>query len=231
MARIRPGFRLRRGQNLADLTDKVAARQSLGLGSAATSNDDRYAIRAANLGDIPDKGAARSNLGLGNAVIKHIAQNTNGTEFNSASPPDIGNISGSGNGDNVALTIANGGNNSASAVIQFHRAGSHASYFGLDTDNQYKVGGRSMGGPFRLWHDGNAHSIMGSRGTGIVGSFALLLRRASTDPGTLVAGGELFYASGNGDAIGQPVGTWRSMGATRGSGSGPSETTLWMRVV
>ncbi|MFB9867921.1 hypothetical protein [Vreelandella sulfidaeris] len=35
MARIRPGFRLRRGQNLADLTDKAAARQSLELGSAA----------------------------------------------------------------------------------------------------------------------------------------------------------------------------------------------------
>lgn len=42
------------------------------------------------------------------------------------------------------------------AFVQFHRGGTFASYFGLDTDNQWKVGGW-VAGPvaYRLWHEGN----------------------------------------------------------------------------
>lgn len=75
-----------------------------------------------------------------------------GTYFNSSIAPTIAAITG----DEPPLTISNGGNSHASAVIQFHRLGSHAAYFGLDNDNIWKVGGRSMGPrAHQIWHDGN----------------------------------------------------------------------------
>ena len=42
------------------------------------------------------------------------------------------------------------------AYISFHRAGAFATYFGIDTDNQLKVGGWSHAGvAYKIWHDGN----------------------------------------------------------------------------
>lgn len=42
------------------------------------------------------------------------------------------------------------------AYVTFHRSGSFAANFGLDTDNQWKVGGWSMGNvAYKLWHEGN----------------------------------------------------------------------------
>lgn len=42
------------------------------------------------------------------------------------------------------------------AVMSFHRAGSHAFYFGLDTDNELKFGGWSQGAnAYRLWTSKN----------------------------------------------------------------------------
>ena len=99
---------------------------------------------------------AGSYQAAGNYLRNNVNQTTPGLYFNSGSPPSIAAISSSGNSDNVALTIGTDGNTSASAVIQFHRQGSHAAYFGLDTDNQWAVGGRSMGNiRYRLWHEGN----------------------------------------------------------------------------
>ncbi|VVN89382.1 hypothetical protein PS706_01779 [Pseudomonas fluorescens] len=55
-----------------------------------------------------------------------------------------------------SLQISNEGNAAASASICFHRSGAYAAYFGLDTDNQFKVGGASMGlVSHTLWHSGN----------------------------------------------------------------------------
>lgn len=77
-----------------------------------------------------------------------------GTYFTSSIQPNIANISSSGN-DDKCLTISNGSNNSASAVIQFHRVGLYAAYFGLDTDNNWKVGGRSAGAAaYKIVHEG-----------------------------------------------------------------------------
>lgn len=74
MARIRPGFRLRRGQNLADLTDLEAARLNIGLKSAALYDDTRYTHRANNLSDVANRTTARSNLGLGSAATRNAGQ-------------------------------------------------------------------------------------------------------------------------------------------------------------
>jgi len=99
---------------------------------------------------------AGSYQAAGDYLRNHVNQSTAGLYFNSASPPSIAAISSSGNNDNVPLTIGTDGNLSASAVIQFHRQGSFAAYFGVDTDNQWAVGGRSMGNVrYRLWHEGN----------------------------------------------------------------------------
>lgn len=70
----------------------------------------------------------------------------------SGDPPSIAAISS----QRATIEINNGGNNFASAVIGFHRVGSFGAYFGLDADNQWKVGGWSMAGvAYRLWHEGN----------------------------------------------------------------------------
>lgn len=100
---------------------------------------------------------AGSYQAAGDYLRNRASQSTPGLYLNSASPPGIAGITPSGNNDNVALTIGTDGNLSASAVMQFHRQGSFAAYFGLDTDNQFAVGGRSMGNVrYRLWHEGNS---------------------------------------------------------------------------
>lgn len=71
--------------------------------------------------------------------------------FNSNLSSDIASIPG-----NTGSMEISGGTGEASAVIAFHRPGKFASYFGLDTDNQWKVGGWSMGkNAYVLWHAGN----------------------------------------------------------------------------
>jgi hypothetical protein len=43
--------------------------------------------------------------------------------------------------------------------MAFHHAGQYASYFGIDIDNVWKVGGWSAGdNAYRLWHEGNSFS-------------------------------------------------------------------------
>lgn len=44
--------------------------------------------------------------------------------------------------------------------MTFHRPGNYAAYFGLDTDNNFRVGGWSMGAAsYKLWHDGNLTNL------------------------------------------------------------------------
>jgi hypothetical protein len=78
------------------------------------------------------------------------------TVHNSGDAPTIAAITG----QRAVLNILNAGNQAASAIIQFHRSGSYAANFGLDTDNQWKVGGWSMGQvAYRIWHEGNLSAL------------------------------------------------------------------------
>lgn len=53
-------------------------------------------------------------------------------------------------------------NGTGAAALAFHRTGSWAGYFGLDTDNVWKVGGWSYGAvAHTLWHSGNDGSGTG----------------------------------------------------------------------
>ena len=58
-------------------------------------------------------------------------------------------------GSNNDGTFSVRGDATHPAGMSFHRAGAYAVNFGLDTDNQLKVGGWSMGGPYVVHHDGN----------------------------------------------------------------------------
>jgi hypothetical protein len=103
-----------------------------------------------------------------------------GTYFTSFIAPTIAAIAG----DEPPVTISNGGNSHASAVIQFHRIGSHAAYFGMDTDNLWKVGGRSMGPrAHQIWHDGNMArntAALGQSGWWRCGQTAIVRMRGVT---------------------------------------------------
>lgn len=62
----------------------------------------------------------------------------------------IGNVTG-GLGRLEVFNISTG-----AAFMTFHRSGNYAAYFGLDTDNQWKVGGWSAGAvAHKIWHAGN----------------------------------------------------------------------------
>jgi hypothetical protein len=87
------------------------------------------------------------------SYIRQFAYNA-GDSFGltSGSPPSIASITT----QSCALVLQNQGNNAASCVINFRREGAFAAYFGLDTDNQWAVGGGSHGAVrYRLWHEGN----------------------------------------------------------------------------
>lgn len=48
------------------------------------------------------------------------------------------------------------GNGTGAAMMTFHRPDAYASYLGIDTDNQWKIGGWSAGAvAYKLWHEGN----------------------------------------------------------------------------
>jgi hypothetical protein len=58
------------------------------------------------------------------------------------------------------LEVRSNGGAGDAAFMSFHRVGYWASGFGLDTDNQWRVGGWSMGAvSYRLLHEGNAFVI------------------------------------------------------------------------
>lgn len=53
------------------------------------------------------------------------------------------------------LEVKGNGGVGDAAYMAFHRPGSYASMFGIDTDNKWKIGGWSAGAiAYELWHDG-----------------------------------------------------------------------------
>jgi len=90
------------------------------------------------------------------ALLRGATSQTAGTIFASGAPPNMGNISGSGNDRNTSLQISNASNNSASAMMSFIREGVCGVHFGLDTDNVMKIGGWSFGTTtaYRIIHEG-----------------------------------------------------------------------------
>lgn len=87
-----------------------------------------------------------------------------------------------------------GGGGETAAFMCFHRPSSYAAYFGLDTDNVWKVGGWSMGAvAYALLHAGNFNSWAPTlTGGGASGSWAINAATASTLQSAI-----LTYSSAN----------------------------------
>lgn len=75
---------------------------------------------------------------------------------------------GSGNSAMNTATASLGeievrGNGTGAAMMGFHRPSAYASYFGLDTDNKWKVGGWSAGAvAYEIVHMGNSTTLLGT---------------------------------------------------------------------
>jgi len=104
------------------------------------------------------------------------------------------------------------GNGTGAAMTVFHRPGAFAAYFGIDTDNKWKVGGWSMGAAaYEILHMGNYTSLLDARymensadnlSIGAAG-FALAVyasdgNRAGTTYTPTAAGGNIRAATNNG---------------------------------
>lgn len=160
----------------------------------------------------------------------------------SNNPGPIAGIANGSGDDLVAATIYTD-NQYASAVMSFYRnngVNGFATYFGIDTDNQLKVGGRSMGAnAYPIWHDGmdwmsRIRNGIAAMGAGEIGTYGLFVvgGGGGTSPGTLVAGSNLRWASaGTYNPSLVPTGTWRIMSwITNADGSGTDSTALCLRV-
>lgn len=66
--------------------------------------------------------------------------------------PNTGNLASQGSGQGGFECRAAAG--TGVAALAFHKPGSYASYFGLDTDGVLKFGGWSVNAAFRCWHEG-----------------------------------------------------------------------------
>ncbi|MBH3413653.1 phage tail fiber protein [Pseudomonas putida] len=136
---------------------------------------------------------------------------TTGMRFASANPPAIANITSSGAAN--ALTIGNGSNDYASAVMAFIREGQYACYLGIDTDNVFKVGGWSMGDvSYPIIHAGNLGAYTGQLAVGAVGTYAFMWANGNYAPGTLLAGSAIYYGSYNYQSSVTASGTWMVCG-------------------
>ncbi|MBR7961423.1 tail fiber domain-containing protein [Burkholderia vietnamiensis] len=100
------------------------------------------------------------NLNPSNYIARKAGNDIAYTYFASGTMPNIAAIDEARY--DACLTISNNRNSAASAVMQFHREGNYAAYFGIDTDNYWKVGGRSMGAnAYRILHEGIDGAVLG----------------------------------------------------------------------
>jgi hypothetical protein len=154
--------------------------------------------------------------------------NCESTRITSAIVPNIS----AAQQNQTALAIDNGANTYSSASIELHRLGQFIAFFGIDTDNQLKVGGGSFGAvAYPIWTDYNgnlkATNAQAALPVGSVGSYAFCrnLNGITLGAGAVLSGAELRYTdTSNAGGIAPPSGSWRSMGECR---SGYS--SLWLR--
>ena len=80
-----------------------------------------------------------------------FARTTARSALNSATTGASGIATGTANLGEIEVRASSGG----AAMMAFHRPGAYASYFGLDSDNVWKVGGWSAGAnSYKIWHEG-----------------------------------------------------------------------------
>lgn len=110
-------------------------------------------------------------------------------------------VKGNGAGDSAMATATTNlgeievqGNGTGAAMLAFHRPNNRAVYFGLDTDNQLKLGGWSLGATaYTMWHSGNDGSGSGLDADLLDGEHASAFAR--TDGTTTFTGRLLVQSS------------------------------------
>lgn len=168
------------GKALAKAADAAAGRVALGLGTAATSNVTTSAT---------DTTAGRL-LTTDHGVNLGATQRISGRKVFEARPQTGGMADSTGGLGSTEVM----GDTQKAAMLALHRTGSHAVYFGLDTDNKLKVGGWSMGNnAYELFHTGNILGSVSQSGGVPTGA---IIERGSNANGTYVkyADGTLICA-------------------------------------
>ncbi len=199
-----------------------------------TASQQVYVMRNNGVFDVPGRA-----FGGGKEFIRrgqtYMADSNNVTTF-ASNASNFGTDPGT-----EPLRISDGGNAAAAAMIAFLREGNFGAYFGLDNDNQWAVGGWSMGKRrFKLWHEGNFNpgdyvsngafpDRLVDRGwPGNVGSWAMCqtVDGNNRNPGDTIGAGGLRWASHNAVlGSGPGSGTWRCCGWGNNGG-----VTLWQRI-
>ncbi|MBP2307402.1 hypothetical protein GBZ48_28815 [Azospirillum melinis] len=101
----------------------------------------------------------------GNLVPGNYAAVTSANTFNgkqtilgtgASLPANTGIASAVGNTAGFEIQSQGTGTPAGAAFMSFHRPGNYGVHVGLDTDNEFKIGGWSMGGvAHKVWHAGN----------------------------------------------------------------------------
>lgn len=133
----------------AGTATKLATARALTIGAAAAKNFDGTAALSWTLGEIgaADAGHTHSDYLPINGSVRMT-----GRLGIAASAGAIGAATGSVSN----LEVIGVGGASDAAFMTFHRPGSYAGYFGIDTNNKWSVGGWSMGAnSYALFHEGN----------------------------------------------------------------------------
>jgi hypothetical protein len=160
-----------------------AATGAITITSNATSANTASAIVARDASGNFSAGTITAALS-GNASTATTATNLSGGSVSATTGSFSGRITGTAaltsggianaTGSLGAVEVQGGGGTNA-AFMAFHRPGAYATYFGLDSDNVFKVGGWSMGAlAYSILHSGNYNSYAPSlTGSGASGSWGI----------------------------------------------------------
>lgn len=136
----------------------------------------------------------------GNAGTVTSGLYTNATQTSTGRKSFSGSMGasvGTATGSLGAIEVIGDGTNAA--FISFHRPSSFATYFGLDTDNQFKIGGWSSGPvAYPVLHSGNFNSYAPTlTGTGASGSWNITATLASSLTSNITINGVAANAGSN----------------------------------
>ena len=128
-----------------------------------TSTNLNYRVGSTNYTAFPKEGGT-----LTGRIVTASGVTTNNSSMNTSST-SLGEIEIKNNGTGAAM-------------VAFNRTGSNAQYFGLDTDNYWKVGGWSAGNfAYKIWHEGlftpvdkAGDTMTGNLNFGVAGASKLL---------------------------------------------------------
>ncbi len=148
--------------------------------------------------NLPGVNTAGNQNTSGNAATVTDGMYLNAIQTVTAQKAFQTNNTGIANSDGGLARLEVIGTGTGAAFMQFHRPGAYASYFGLDNDNVWKVGGWSAGAvAYPILHSNNFNTYAPTiTGTGASGTWGISI--TGTASGNLVSGGALGTpSSGN----------------------------------